>query len=116
MSLLGEPDPKTMTTLTLIFVLPLLAAIALAFVPRNFAVIMRAVAVGVTFVTMLLAVFVFWQFNGTTADTNGYNVIAEIPGTDPALKSEVVLLGAHLDSWHSATGATDNADAAASLM
>ncbi|HEX7025345.1 MAG TPA: M20/M25/M40 family metallo-hydrolase [Gemmatimonadales bacterium] len=50
------------------------------------------------------------------ADTNGYNVIAEIPGTDPALKDEVVLLGAHLDSWHSATGATDNADAAASLM
>ncbi|MEP6590267.1 MAG: M20/M25/M40 family metallo-hydrolase [Gemmatimonadota bacterium] len=51
-----------------------------------------------------------------TADTNGYNVIAEIPGTDPKLKVEVILLGAHLDSWHSATGATDNADAAASLM
>lgn len=51
-----------------------------------------------------------------TADTNGYNVIAEIPGTDPALKDEVVLLGAHLDSWHSATGATDNADASASLI
>ena len=51
-----------------------------------------------------------------TADTNGYNVIAEIPGNDPALKDEVVLLGAHLDSWHSATGATDNADASASLM
>ena len=48
-----------MTTLTLIFALPLLAAIALAFVPRNFAVIMRAAAVGVTFVTMLLAVPVF---------------------------------------------------------
>jgi carboxypeptidase Q len=51
-----------------------------------------------------------------SADTNGYNVIAEIPGSDPVLKDEVVLLGAHLDSWHSATGATDNADAAASLM
>ena len=51
-----------------------------------------------------------------TADTNGYNVIAEIPGSDPALKDQVVLLGAHLDSWHSATGATDNADAAASLI
>lgn len=51
-----------------------------------------------------------------TADTNGYNIIAEIPGTDPALKDEVVLLGAHLDSWHSATGATDNADASASLI
>lgn len=50
------------------------------------------------------------------ADTNGYNVIAEIPGTDPALRDEVVLLGAHLDSWHEATGATDNADASASLI
>ncbi|HEV8598792.1 MAG TPA: M20/M25/M40 family metallo-hydrolase [Gemmatimonadales bacterium] len=51
-----------------------------------------------------------------TADTSGYNVIAEIPGSDPALKDEIVLLGAHLDSWHAATGATDNADAAASLL
>jgi hypothetical protein len=50
------------------------------------------------------------------ADTSGYNVIAEIPGTDPALKNEVVLVGAHLDSWHSATGATDNADAVAAMM
>jgi carboxypeptidase Q len=51
-----------------------------------------------------------------TADTSGYNVIAEIPGADPAVKDEVVLLGAHLDSWHSATGATDNADASAALI
>ena len=36
-----------------------------------------------------------------------YNVISEIPGTDK--KDEVVMLGGHLDSWHSATGATDNA-------
>ena len=50
------------------------------------------------------------------ADTSGYNVIAEIPGADPALKNEVVLVGAHLDSWHSATGATDNADAVAAMM
>ena len=50
------------------------------------------------------------------ADTSGYNVIAEIPGTDPALRNEVVMLGAHLDSWHSATGATDNADAVAASM
>jgi len=50
------------------------------------------------------------------ADTSGYNVIAEIPGTDPVLKDEVVLVGAHLDSWHSATGATDNADAVAAMM
>lgn len=41
-------------------------------------------------------------------DLQGYNVIAEIPGTDRKLKSEVVMLGGHLDSWHGATGATDN--------
>ena len=39
-------------------------------------------------------------------DPSSYNVIAEIPGTD--LKDEVVMLGAHFDSWHSGTGATDN--------
>jgi hypothetical protein len=51
-----------------------------------------------------------------TADTSGYNVIAEIPGTDPRLKDEVVMIGAHLDSWHAATGAMDNADGAATVM
>jgi hypothetical protein len=49
-------------------------------------------------------------------DKNSYNVIAELPGTDPALKEEVVMLGAHLDSWHSGTGASDNADGAAVAM
>ncbi|HEX3083775.1 MAG TPA: M20/M25/M40 family metallo-hydrolase, partial [Pyrinomonadaceae bacterium] len=49
-------------------------------------------------------------------DKNSYNVIAELPGTDPALKDEVVMLGAHLDSWHSGTGASDNADGAAVVM
>ena len=43
-----------------------------------------------------------------------YNVIAEIPGTDKA--DEVVMLGGHLDSWHSATGATDNAIGCAVMM
>jgi len=41
-------------------------------------------------------------------DLQGHNVVAEIPGTDPTLKEEVVMLGGHLDSWQSATGATDN--------
>ena len=49
-------------------------------------------------------------------DTNGYNVIAEILGTDPALRDQVVLVGAHLDSWHSSNGATDNADGSAEVM
>ncbi|MBA3296789.1 MAG: M20/M25/M40 family metallo-hydrolase, partial [Acidobacteria bacterium] len=51
-----------------------------------------------------------------TKDTSSYNVVAEIPGTDPALKDGVVLLGAHLDSWHTGTGATDNADGSAAVM
>ena len=49
-------------------------------------------------------------------DRNSYNVIAEIRGTDPALRDEVVLIGAHLDSWHTASGATDNADGAVAVM
>ena len=51
-----------------------------------------------------------------TDDTKGYNVIAEIPGTDKKLKDEVVMLGGHLDSWHSATGATDNAAGCTVMM
>ncbi|MGH9901362.1 MAG: M20/M25/M40 family metallo-hydrolase [Pyrinomonadaceae bacterium] len=47
-------------------------------------------------------------------DLMGYNTVAEIPGTD--LKDEVVMLGAHLDSWHTATGATDNAAGVAIMM
>jgi len=49
-------------------------------------------------------------------DLKGYNVIAEIPGTDPNLKDEVVMLGAHLDSWFAGTGATDNAAGSAVMM
>lgn len=51
-----------------------------------------------------------------TDDTKGYNVIAEIPGTDKKLKDEVVMLGAHLDSWHAGTGATDNAAGSIAMM
>ncbi len=39
---------------------------------------------------------------------HGYNTIAEMPGADPKLKNQVVILGAHLDSWASATGAADD--------
>jgi carboxypeptidase Q len=46
------------------------------------------------------------QFNGD--HEQGYNTIAEIPGTDPKLKDEVVMVGGHLDSWAAGTGATDN--------
>lgn len=44
------------------------------------------------------------------------NVIAEIPGVDPALREEIVIIGAHLDSWHVGTGATDNADGVIAVM
>ncbi|RXH58370.1 M20/M25/M40 family metallo-hydrolase [Granulicella sibirica] len=45
----------------------------------------------------------------TTGDhEHGFNTVAEIPGTDPKLKDEVVMVGGHLDSWISGTGATDN--------
>jgi carboxypeptidase Q len=49
-------------------------------------------------------------------DLKGYNVVAEIPGTDPLLKDELVMLGGHLDSWHGATGATDNAAGCSVMM
>lgn len=49
-------------------------------------------------------------------DLRAYNVIAEIPGSDPTLKDELVMLGGHLDSWHGATGATDNAAGCAVMM
>lgn len=44
------------------------------------------------------------------------NLIAEIEGTDSVLKKEVVIIGAHLDSWHAGTGAVDNASNCAVMM
>jgi len=49
-------------------------------------------------------------------DRNSDNVIADLPGGDPALRDQVVLIGGHLDSWHTAVGATDNADGAVAVM
>jgi len=39
---------------------------------------------------------------------HGFDTVAEIPGTDPKLKDEIVMVGGHLDSWAAGTGATDN--------
>jgi hypothetical protein len=61
-------------------------------------------------VKMNVELSVAWQ----DADLMGYNTIAEIPGTD--LKDEIVMLGGHMDSWHSGTGATDNAAGCAVAM
>lgn len=49
-------------------------------------------------------------------DRNALNVIGEIDGSDSAVKDEIVMVGAHLDSWHTATGATDNADGSATVL
>ncbi|MEK7241077.1 MAG: M20/M25/M40 family metallo-hydrolase [Gemmatimonadota bacterium] len=54
--------------------------------------------------------------NTITPDTMSFNVLGEIPGTDPALKDEIVMLGGHFDSWHAGTGATDNAAGSAVMM
>jgi hypothetical protein len=61
-------------------------------------------------VTMTVDIGVEWQ----DTDLMGYNTIAEISGTD--LKDEVVMLGGHMDSWHSGTGATDNGAGVAVAM
>lgn len=47
-------------------------------------------------------------------DPLAYNTVAEIPGSDK--NGEIVMLGAHMDSWHGATGATDNAAGVAAAM
>jgi carboxypeptidase Q len=57
-------------------------------------------------VPVTLEVNIQSQFMGD--HEHAFNTIAEIPGSDPKLKDEIVMLGGHLDSWASATGATDN--------
>jgi len=56
------------------------------------------------------------DIKNTFSDDNpqSFNVVADIPGTDKA--AEIVMLGAHFDSWHAGTGATDNAAGSAVMM
>ncbi|MFN2598308.1 MAG: M20/M25/M40 family metallo-hydrolase [Pyrinomonadaceae bacterium] len=49
-------------------------------------------------------------------DPQAYDTVAEIPGADPQLKDELVMLGGHMDSWHTGTGATDNGAGVAVAM
>ena len=49
-------------------------------------------------------------------DSTENNVVAEIPGTDKDLKDELVIMGAHMDSWHASTGTTDNGTGVAIMM
>ncbi len=49
-------------------------------------------------------------------DPMEHNVLAELPGADPDIGKQIVMLGAHFDSWHSATGATDNGAGSAVMI
>jgi hypothetical protein len=62
--------------------------------------------------TLQMKVSLSSQFSD--GDLNAYNTIAEIPGSDKA--DELVMVGAHMDSWHSGTGATDNGAGVAAAM
>jgi carboxypeptidase Q len=54
--------------------------------------------------------------NVFTPDTGSFNIVGEIPGADARLKDEVVMLGAHFDSWAAGTGATDNGAGSAVML
>jgi carboxypeptidase Q len=56
------------------------------------------------------------RFHSEPEGGNGFNVLAEIPGSDPEVGHEVVLIGGHIDSHHGAPGATDNATGVAAMM
>ena len=49
-------------------------------------------------------------------DLNSFNIIGEIPGADKTKADEIVMLGAHFDSWHAGTGATDNGAGSAVML
>ncbi len=73
--------------------------------------IMRMLDLGIA-VTMDVMLSVEWNSD----DPMEYNIFGEIPGTDPEIGDEVVMLGAHFDSWHAGTGAVDNAAGSAVMM
>lgn len=54
------------------------------------------------------------KFMDDTLDS--FNIVGEIPGSDPALANQIVMIGGHFDSWHSGTGATDNGVGSAVMM
>jgi NADH-quinone oxidoreductase subunit M len=68
-----------MSILTYIAGWPLLAALLLVFVPGNYRVIIRAIAVLATFVSMCLAISMFLHFNGASVDPDGYRFVQQIP-------------------------------------
>lgn len=83
--------------------------IGLGFAAEHYGRIVRTLAKGIP---VTLEMFV--QSTAHDEDRTAFNVIAELPGTDK--KDEVVMLGAHFDSWHYGTGATDNASGSAVML
>lgn len=98
----GQPNPTVRDKNAIV-------PIQLAVTPEHFNRLSRMIDAGEK-PTMTVDLTVEFQ----DQDLNGYNTIAEIPGTD--LKDEIVMLGAHLDSWHGGTGATDNGAGSAVMM
>jgi NADH-quinone oxidoreductase subunit M len=68
-----------MSTLTYILGWPLLAAVVLAFVPRNYRFVMRLVALGATAISALLAIKMFLLFPGAEVNADGYRFVQQIP-------------------------------------
>lgn len=56
------------------------------------------------------------KVNMNKKDLYDFNIIGEIEGSDPELRDEIVMLGAHFDSWHTGTGTTDNAAGSVVMM
>ena len=83
----------------------------LGMIAEHYNQVMRALDDGET---VRLRVDVDSRFT-TEEDRDGYNTIAEIPGSGPKA-NEVVMLGAHMDSWHTGTGAADNGAGVAVMM
>jgi len=63
---------------------------------------------------VMVALDIRTRFHDEPAALNGFNIIAELPGTD--LRDEIVLIGGHFDSHHGGTGATDNATGVAQML
>jgi NADH-quinone oxidoreductase subunit M len=72
----------TTSILTYIWGIPLLAALALVVVPRNFCVPIRAIAVLATFISAVLAVRMFWDFGSASVDEYGYRFVQQFPWVD----------------------------------
>ena len=88
-------------------------------VPVPYAVVMtehygRLARLAIAHVPVTVEVNIQTAFTGD--HEHGFNTIAEIPGSDPKLKSQVVMVGGHLDSWSAGTGATDNGAGAVIAM